>query len=768
MKSKILIGILLLLFSFPVVANNLLGLFGKVTDGTTKQPLPGAIVTIPEIRTTAITDENGEFEFKSIPSQGKFTVEVKFIGFKTLTQDVDLSTSTALNFELQPSMLETEEVVVTGTAFSANNKKNSTSVTALNRDQLLSKPSTNLIDAIARIPGIAQITTGPSISKPLIRGLGYNRVVILNDGVKQQGQQWGDEHGIEIDQYSVDRVEVLRGAASLLYGSDALGGVINFLDPLPAPEGVTKGEFISNYSINNGLSGNSLMLTGNENGFVWRARGSYKNAHSFKTPSAYLPNSGFNETSFSGMLGLNKSWGFSHLSFSGFRNDIGFYEPTVNAEGDFVDEEGQLISNAQLKGRTIAYPKQDIRHYKISLNSNIILGTAGYIKADVGFQKNYRRELENADPSLFFALDTYSADIKYYIAEKEGWQPVFGLSGDFGNSENKGIEFLIPAYDSYGIGVFGYLKKSWDSNTFNAGLRYDYRKNSSKGLIEDAEVRFEPFSNQFSNVSGALGFTHEFNDNFNFKSNIGSAFRAPNPAELGSNGVHEGTFRYEKGNPDLKPERSYQTDATLEYDNEKVDASLGIYNNYIIDYIYASSNGMTKTLDGADYSVFQYGQVNANLYGFEAGVTLHPVSFIHFENTFGYTHAKNATSNKPLPFIPAGTLRNELRFEPKLKGLHSAYLSAGVDNFFRQKRVDPQFETTTSGYTLLNAGIGATIMLKKQPLKLYISGNNLLNKKYYDHLSRFKPGRLEEANPTFGVYNAGRNITFGLYVPFNL
>lgn len=768
MKLKILISTWLLLFGFSVFADNLLPIFGRITDATTKQPLPGAVITIPEIKSVAIANENGDFVFKSIPAKGKFTIEIKFIGFKTRTEVIELSSSTALNFELEPTVLETAEVVVTGTAFSADNKRNSTSVAALNREQLLSKPSTNIIDAIARIPGVSQITTGPSISKPIIRGLGYNRVITLNDGVKQQGQQWGDEHGIEIDQYSADRVEVLRGAASLLYGSDALGGVINFLDPLPAPEGVIKGDLLSNYSTNNGLSGSSLMLTGNENGLVWRIRGSYKNAFSFKTPTAYLPNSGFNEKSFSGMVGLNKSWGFAHFNFSSFRNNIGFYEPVVNDAGEFLNEDGETFTKSQLKSRTLEYPKQDIRHFKVSLNSNFILGAAGYIKVDLGFQKNQRMELQSQDPALFFELNTLNADLKYYLPEHDGWQPVFGLSADNGQSENKGTEFLIPAYDTYGVGIFGYYKKSWDKNTFNGGLRYDYRNNEGKGLLEAGEVRFEPFRNRFSNISGALGFTHKFNNNLNFKANAGSAFRAPNPAELGSNGVHEGTFRYEKGNPDLKPERSYQADATLEYGTEKMDASIGIYNNYITNFIYASTNGAKRTIEDVVYPVYQYGQVNANLYGFEASLILHPVNFTHFENTFGYTHAENVTLNKPLAFIPAATLRNEFRFEPKVNGLKSTYLSVGIDNFFQQSRVDKQFETESSGYTLLNAGIGTTVVVKKQPLKLYLSGNNLLNKKYYDHLSRFKPGRLDASNLNFGIYNAGRNITFGLYLPFNL
>ncbi len=768
MKKLQLIGLVILytLLTNTAFAAMFKDLKGKVVDATTKQSLPGATIFIPDLKVTTLTDNNGVFNLVNLPSKGSYLVEVHYVGYKTATQVVNLASGTELQFALQPSAIETKEVVITGSLISSTSKRNSASSSVVGKDQL-TQPSTNLIDALSKVPGVTQITTGPSISKPVIRGLGYNRVVTLDDGIKQQGQQWGDEHGIEIDQFKSDRVEILRGAASLMYGSDALGGVINLLEPNTAPNGQINGEVISNYSTNNGLTANSVMLNGNENGFVWRARGTYKNAYSFKTPTGYFPNSGFNETDLSGMVGLNKSWGYTHLNISNFRNNIGFYDPNLDASGNFVKEDGEPFTNADYKSRELEYPRQDIRHFKIALNNNFILGN-GNLKTDFGYQQNQRRELDGPDPALFFDLKTYNADLKYYIHETNGWQPVFGVSLEDAHSQNKGTEFLIPAYDTFGLGAFAYAKKNWENNTFSIGARYDYRKNDGKQLFDDGEELFAPFRNKFSNVSGALGFTHQFNENLNFKANAGSAFRAPNPAELGSNGVHEGTYRYEVGNSALNPERSYQVDASLEYEGKIVSASASIYNNYIHNYIYASTNGELKTVDGTVYPVYRYGQVNANLYGAEASLTIHPLPFIHFENTFGYVHAQNTTFDKPLSFIPAASLRNELRFEPKLKGTNDAYLMVGINSAFKQNRIDEVFETATSGYTLLNAGIGATFKLGKQPVKLAVTGNNLLDKKYYDALSRFKPGRFDQTNPDLGVYNTGRNVTFGLYLPLTL
>jgi len=485
------------------------------------------------------------------------------------------------------------------------------------------------------VPGVSQITTGPAISKPVIRGLSANRVVTLSNGVKQQGQQWGDEHGIEIDQYSAERIEILRGPASLMYGSDALGGVINILDALPAPDGTIRGEFLSNYATNNGLSGTSLMLQGNNKGLVYRARGSYRNAYSYKTATEYVPNSGFNETSFEGQIGLNKNWGYAHLDASSFRNNIGFYEPARNDAGLLVNEDGLVPTDAQNRDRTIAFPKQDVRHYKLALNSNILFNS-GSLRSTIGYQQNQRRELESAGEGAALYLNNYaySYDFKYTLKETNGWASVFGISGEFIHSLNTSAEEqLIPDFDSQAYGGFAFLKKTWEKNTFNIGARLDYRKLNSYAF-EGEEVSFAPINNEFTNLSAALGYTHEFNEALSFKANAGTAFRGPNIAELSSNGVHEGAFRFEVGNPNLKQERSNQFDASFEYGDEYFSASVGGFLNSINNYIYYNSSGEFIDVDGTDYPVFNFVQNDALLRGIEASLTLHPVSFIHSCSNF--------------------------------------------------------------------------------------------------------------------------------------
>lgn len=764
-----MVVLLLLVSATTLSAAETINFTGKVLDAQSKTGLPGASISIPDLRVSVITDANGEFNISSAPSRGSFLIQVRYIGYKTLTRTVDFSKSATLVFELEESVIEGKEIVITGSAFSSDNRQNSTSIATVTKEDLLYNPSTNIIDALSKVPGVSQITTGPAISKPVIRGLSANRVVTLSNGVKQQGQQWGDEHGIEIDQYSAERIEILRGPASLMYGSDALGGVINILDALPAPDGTIRGEFLSNYATNNGLSGTSLMLQGNNKGLVYRARGSYRNAYSYKTATEYVPNSGFNETSFEGQIGLNKNWGYAHLDASSFRNNIGFYEPARNDAGLLVNEDGLVPTDAENRDRTIAFPKQDVRHYKLALNSNILFNS-GSLRSTIGYQQNQRRELESAGEGAALYLNNYaySYDFKYTLKETNGWASVFGISGEFIHSLNTSAEEqLIPDFDSQAYGGFAFLKKTWEKNTFNIGARLDYRKLNSYAF-EGEEVSFAPINNEFTNLSAALGYTHEFNEALSFKANAGTAFRGPNIAELSSNGVHEGAFRFEVGNPNLKQERSNQFDASFEYGDEYFSASVGGFLNSINNYIYYNSSGEFIDVDGTDYPVFNFVQNDALLRGVEASLTLHPVSFIHFENAFAFTRATNRSTKQSLPFIPAATLRNEFRYEPKVPGTSHSYISIGLDNFFKQSKVDA-FETTTSGYTLLNAAVGTTLRIgKNQDLTIYVAGRNLLNKAYYDHLSRFKPGRLSEEDPTFGIYNAGRNITFGFRLPFNV
>jgi iron complex outermembrane receptor protein len=747
-KIRLLMVVLFACFSIPVLATELTEVKGKVTDATTNEPLSGATIYISDLKATTTTNANGEFTFTNVPAKGKFLVEVRYVGYKTTSKQVDLAANNQITFALEQSVIESAEVVITGTPYSSNNKTNSLAVVSVNREKLAQAAGTNIIDAIAKVPGISQVTTGGAISKPSIRGLGYNRVLTIVDGAREEAQQWGDEHGVEVDQFSANRIEVLKGPASLLYGSDALGGVINIIDDLVPAPGDFNGNFTTSYSTNNGLTASSLMLQGNTNGFVYRGRASYKNAYGFSYGDKTVPNSGFNETNFSGMLGLNKTWGYAHLSLSKFSTNVGLVENGPNANGDYEDENGAIITRDEAQTRKLDLPFQNINHYRAALNSNILLG-GGQLKTTLAFQRNIRKEFEESatEPGLNLGLNSYTYDVKYSFANSGVWEPTIGVQGMHQTNLNSGDEFLIPDYTSDNIGAFAYLKRNFTKGALNAGIRYDYKNVDGDDLTTDGNQVFTAFNNKFSNISGSIGFAFEIAKNLNLKGNAGSGFRAPNIAELGANGRHEGTFRYEIGNSNLKQETSLQFDLGLEYTAEKVTVGLNAYSNRIYNYIYPGNfnnethpfleeDGSTTTLP-----LYRYVQTDAELLGGEASIDFHLIKSLHFENTFAYVKGTNSANDTALPFIPAASLNNELRFEPTIKGLKDSFIKIGLSNVFKQDRFD-SFETETDGYTLLDAGIGTSLKVKNGKINLWVTGQNLGNKLYYNHLSRYKPAGI--------------------------
>lgn len=757
--------ILHILIPLSLINNSIFAqeLQGTVKDIQTKELLPGATLYIPDLKTGAITDLNGHYQLKGLP-KGKFVIQVKLLGYAAESKQVDLVLTSTLDFELRVSAIEKNEVVVTGSAFVTDNKRTSVPVSQIDKLQIALSSSDNLIKALAQTPGVSAVSTGNGISKPVIRGLSYNRVVVVNEGVRQEGQQWGDEHGIEVDQFSADKIEILKGPSSLLYGSDALGGVINILEPIPAPQGKIRGELDAQYSTNNRLSSNSLMFEGNQDGFIWRGRGTYKNSAAFRTPVETVYNSAFNEANGEVMIGLNKPWGYSHLHVSRWTSNIGLTEGDRDSlSGKFLDSNGQIATEAELNSRSLALPHQNLRHTKITTVNNLILGK-NQLRINLGVQQNDRQEFENSetDPGLWFRLKTLTYDAKFYFPEAKGIETAIGVSGMVQENQNKGSEYLIPAYKLYDGGFFATLKKSTKRTTLNIGFRYDSRHIDGAELLVDNTQLFSPFHLNFSALSGSAGCTFHLNDVYNLKANIGRGFRSPNISELSANGVHEGTFRYEVGNLQLHPETSLQFDAGLSADYKMMSLSLDLFYNQINNFIYYRNSNLEETnLNGNTYPVYHYVQGQSTLKGGEFSLDIHPFSRLHFESSIAYVEGNNDDLDKPLPFIPPMRIVSELKYELKLKKsskLKEAFVKLEIEHSSSQDRIDI-FETSTKAYALLNTGVGVVFRTGQQEITVFVNANNLANKKYFDHLSRLKE---------IDVSGMGRNIGFGIRLPFGL
>ncbi len=689
--------------------------------------------------------------------------------------------------EEEDTCIVISEVVVTGLTGNAKMKDTPMPVMVVSQRDMQNQAFTNIIDAVATQPGVAQITTGGGISKPVIRGLGYNRVVVVSDNVRQEGQQWGDEHGVEVDGSSVGSVEILKGPASLMYGSDAMAGVVILHAQPTLAEGELKGNISTEYQTNNGLFNYSLQMAGNQKGVVWDARYSDKMAHAYKNKyDGYVPGSQFRERAGRLMLGLNKGWGHSRLTWTAYHLTPGIVEGERDAETGELDHEDGWTGHQYSK----TLPFQQVKHYKVVWDNSLNL-SSGYLKAIIGYQQNRRQEFEEEmdEYELYFKLHTLTYDLRYVTNEFNGWKLSTGIGGMYQKSGNEGEEYLIPDYRLFDFGFYATATKNLGDNwTLNGGLRYDHRRLHGYELMEDGDVRFTNFSRHFNGVTGSIGAVCNINEHFNLRLNLARGFRTPNMSELASNGVHEGSLRYEIGNQDLKAEYSMQADMGLEFTSQYVSAQLSLFANRIDNYIF--THRLADEIEEG-YLTYAYTQGDARLLGFEAGVDLHPVHSVHFSNTFSFVDAQQMHAEpgtKYLPFTPAPKWASELKWElfhhshttvnhhhttdaAHRSVLNNLYIAAGLDCYLKQSHIysADDTETATPGYALLNLSAGTDIQVKgKKKAEFYITADNLLNKAYQNHLSRLKYADENVVTGRRGVYNMGRNITFKLVVPISL
>jgi len=809
-----LLFLLLILVAFVPGTGSLTG---RITDQH-GAPLASATIYIPDLKLGVITDTAGYYKFSSLPS-GKYLIEVHSIGFKTFTRTVTISGPVVQDFSLSDEYVEESPVVVTGLSKATQIKRSPVPIVAINHDYLISNLSTNAIDAISRIPGIRAVTTGPNVSKPFIRGLGYNRILTLYDGIRQEGQQWGDEHGIEVDQYGVERVEVIKGPASLSYGSDALAGVVNLIPTQPAPEGKIRGDITLDYQTNNKYLGGSGSLGGTKNGLEWMARISHKQAVDYKNKiDGRVFGTAFRETDASASLGLHRKWGYSHLDFVLYDDLQEIPDGSRDsATGRFTrqitdaDTVRQIVSDADLGSYRIEKLHQHVQHYRVYSGNSFTLGDAGRLQVNLGFQRSVRREYSHpvayTTPGLYLQLTSSTYDVKYFLPEFDNWNLTVGLNGMYQqNNSTSGTEFVIPSYHQVDMGPFLLAKRSFEKLDISGGLRFDTRRftNSSLYTATDpatgfdrpvygadtagTDLQFTAYKKTFTGWSGSLGATYNFSEHLAVKANIARGFRAPNIAEISANGVHPGTNIYQLGNPDFKPEFSLQEDLGLVYSSRYVVASLDLFNNFISNYIYnqklQGANGSDSMDITGKNTYFQFVASRARLYGGEVSVDFHPIKALHFENSLSIVYGNNKgvkgkalnDSARYLPYIPPTHGISELRYEFASRTSHlvHAFVKLQMEYYAAQNRAFLAYntETPTAGYTLFNAGVGGSFTNKKGKtiVNVYLNGDNLFDKAYYDHLSRLKYFLYAstDTNPSHGIYNMGRNISLKLNFPLDL
>jgi len=794
-------------------------LTGTVTDKADGKPLPGVTVYIPDLKIGAISDPAGKYVIDHIP-QGVYLVQFSFISYGSVTRTVNLKTTPVLNIQLQSSSIETGEVVTTGVSKATEIKRAPVPMVAVGKAYLDQRSASgNVIDEIANLPGISAVTTGPNVSKPFIHGLGYNRVVTLVDGIRQEGQQWGDEHGIEVDQNSIDRIEVIKGPASLSYGSDAIGGVVNLLTAPPVAEGKVLGSAQGLFGTNQGLLNGSLRLQGNNKGLVWGTVLSAKESKNYQNPhDGRVYATGYKEKDARLMFGLNKAWGFSYFNASLF-DDL---QDIPNGSRDSLsrkftkqiteaDRFRPIVSTADLNSYAIPVLHQHVQLYRLYNSSNFSLGN-GNLAVNLGYQFSHRREYTHPQDAgiagLNLHLGTYTYDIKYNQAFGSGYEATIGVNGQYQNNKIDGATaFPIPAYHQFDVGPFATLKKTVGKLDVSAGARFDSRSfngqpayfdtggkysqlytGTNPGMTRGVSTQFTALKKTFSGFSGSFGATYNFSDAFLLKANIARGFRAPSISELSANGPDPGSQIYHVGNSAFKPEFSVQEDVGAFITLPNFSASVEFFSNTIKNYIFqqqvVNANGSPAVNPAyPQYAIFTYVQDKARINGGELNLDIHPVAWLHFANSMALTYGTNLGNGKQvpdslkhLPFIPPLHTHSELRstFGKGFGNMRNVYAFVGFDHFSAQSRFFSAYgtETYTAGYNLISAGVGGNLVTAsgRKVVELFIEGTNLANVSYQSNMSRLKyfDNAVNPLGVRRGIFNMGRNISFKVVVPFDL
>ena len=734
--KKIIIA-LILGFSAVLQAQNTLS--GTVTD-LRNQPIKGVSVYASELYKGTTTDENGKYTFFNLPNRN-LKISFAFAGFATQNKTVsNLENENTLDVILEEVIFEMDEVIVS-TAFNKIQSQNVMKVEHESIKNLQRKGTATLIEGLATIPGLAQVSTGASIGKPVIRGLSGNRVLVYSQGVRIENQQFGDEHGLGLNDSGVESVEVIKGPASLLYGSDALGGVLYFNPEKFANANTFKANFSQKYFSNTAGSSSSFGLKTATDYWKFMARGSYNTHSDYRISGGdRVTNTRYNETDFKTGIGYSNAKFSSVMRYNYNDLDLG------------IPEEG--IAD-QTKSKKTGFPKQGVFNHLLSLNS-VFFFEKSKMDLDLGYIANDRSEFEDSNvAALHMKLKTFNYNAKYHFPKTGKIETIIGVQGMHQTNANSGEEYLIPDAVTNDFGVFGTANYEWNSNVLQAGLRFDNRRISTEAHgISGDEGSFEAIDNSYDSFNASLGYKTNLADNMTLRLNVASGFRAPNLAELTSNGVHEGTNRYEVGNSDLETEQNVQADLNLEYKTDHFEFFVNGFYNHINNYIYTSATGAMIE----NNAVFDYIQNNAKLYGGEIGLHFHPhpLDWLHFETSFETVTGEKQNGDY-LPLIPANKWNNTIRTEFQIRNwMEDAFATLNVSSTFNQKKVSG-FETESSGYNLVNLGFGGTVKLGKTVFDVNINGNNLFDKRYVTHLSRLKID---------GIPNIGRNIVFG--VNFNL
>jgi len=641
-----------------------------------------------------------------------------------------------------------KEVVVSGIHTSLV-KETSFNIQSLSVGKIRQSGALNVSDALSKLPGISQLTTGPAITKPVFRGLYGNRVLAVLSGLKFDNQQWQDEHGLGLNDVGIDRIEVIKGPASLLYGSEAIGGILNIIEEAPNKPRETNGDVnVGLFSNTYGLSVDGGIRSASDKN-NWGIRvGLNSNADYSDGDNNRIQNSRFAGYYLKGSYGFLKNKWTSTNHFMSSLDNFGFI--TADNSNSFVYD-GRW--SRSMKGP----------HHTVFLNilssQNMVSLKNSSLDINLGFQSNRRSEDEGDNHiSLDMLLNTFLWHVMWNRQLNSNTELVLSNNSQFENNTNYGSRMIIPDANTMETGFSAFIKSKKDKIVFESGVGFSMRNIHTFETpgVNTPDKSISPFNKTLPSLNGSAGFAWNPNNNWNVKANIGTGFRSGNLAELSSDGLHEGTLRYEIGDPDLKVEQNINSEISVNYSSRYFQFSMASYLNHFANYIYLAPTG-TQYLG---FDVFRYEQFDASLYGGESMLAINFPYYerLRFETNFSIVTGKLSNGNY-LPFIPPAKWTQQLQFRfEEGKRLNNVSFFVSAEEHFAQDH-PAEFETPTDAYWLLNAGIHGNWQTKKRAFIVSLTGTNLLNRNYYDHLSRFKE---------YGIHNIGRNIIVHLNIPFTI
>jgi iron complex outermembrane receptor protein len=780
----------ILCFFFTVHAQ--IRIEGEVYDQSTGQALPGANIWLPEERLGIATDANGFFSILSKSTNDSILIEVSFVGKESINKILKIQKNQKeYHIHLYMNELGCEKCKHTDVVLIEESplfNQNSQSSLLLNSDFFQENLQGNFSKSLEKIAGINSINVGVGIAKPVIRGFSGNRIIVNQNGIAQQGQQWGNDHGLEIDALSIDRIEILKGSNSLLYGSDALAGVINILPEKIAGHNTIKASVQSIYKSNNQHWGTSANISTNFHNWFLQARYSRQEAADFRIPASSflyngfvlpiynnsLKNSATREENMSLSIGTAQKWGVIRWTSSHFGFKSGIFSGAMGIPRAYDLEPDD-------DNRDIDIPSQTVSHFKTILNADFNLPNNSEIKFDLGYQRNMRREYSFAhahsrqtdipsDLALQLLLHTISSNLRHKQAFGNNYTLKTGINFQYQKNIRAGFDYLLPDFKTIRTGIYTLLEYR-PNGRFKAegGFRIDYANNQTSFYELAVSTNngsnlfslISPETNpQFLNTAASLGLRYEIQPNqISIYSNLGKSFRVPYPVEMVSNGVHHGTFRHEQGNPNLKTENGYQLDLGIDFYFKKLEINFSSFAAYFKDYIYLSPTARFSPLPDAG-QLFQYLQTDAIYSGAELSWKYKILRFVELRQAAEIVWNSNLKSGLGLPFTPPASILNEIRFSlPKpWKIIEKSFIEIGYRYSFAQNRVDRN-ERSTPDYHLLNLGFATTLNIKKQKVEIGLQVQNLLNTAYLQHLSRYRLLNLPEQ---------GRNIVCSIKVPLEL